>query len=68
MGIFSHFLFLRLPYGVKGFSPQNLWKMRQFHLEYKDNQELKELAFQIPWGQNILIFQKIKDDKREDII
>ena len=49
--------------GVKGFSPQNLWKMRQFHLEYKDNQELKELAFQIPWGQNILIFQKIKDDK-----
>ena len=23
--------------GIKGYSPQNLWRMRQFYLEYKDD-------------------------------
>lgn len=48
--------------GVKGYSPQNLWNMRQFYLEYKDVVELKELALNIPWGQNMLIIHKIKDE------
>lgn len=34
--------------GVKGYSPQNLWNMRQFYLEYKDEVELKDLALDIP--------------------
>lgn len=34
--------------GVQGYSPQNLWNMRQFYLEYKDHSELQELAFQVP--------------------
>lgn len=49
--------------GKEGFSPQNLWYMRQFFIEYKNNPELLELAFAIPWGQNILIISKIKDLK-----
>jgi len=40
--------------GSKGFSTQNLWFMRQFYLEYESNDALQLLAFQVPWGQNIL--------------
>lgn len=47
--------------GIKGYSPQNLWRMRQFYLEYKDEQELFKLATKIPWGQNLLILHQIKD-------
>jgi predicted nuclease of restriction endonuclease-like (RecB) superfamily len=48
--------------GITGYSPQNLWRMRQFYLEYREDEQLKELAFQVPWGQNLLIIQKIKDN------
>ncbi len=47
--------------GVKGYSPQNLWRMRQFYLEYKNEPELLELALKIPWGQNMLIINQIKN-------
>ena len=49
--------------GVKGYSPQNLWRMRQFHLEYKNEPELLEIAMKIPWGQNMLIIHQLKDNK-----
>jgi len=48
--------------GVKGFSVQNLWNMRQFYLEYKDNQKLQTLSREIGWSHNVLIFQKCKDN------
>lgn len=44
--------------GIKGFSPQNLWFMRQFHLEYKGHYEMLELAKSVPWGHNLLIIRK----------
>ncbi len=46
--------------GSTGYSPHNLWRMRQFFLEYNEDGELLELALQVPWGQNILIFQKLE--------
>jgi predicted nuclease of restriction endonuclease-like (RecB) superfamily len=49
--------------GVKGYSPQNLWRMRQFYLEYRDEPELLDLAMKIPWGQNMLIIHQLKDNK-----
>jgi len=49
--------------GVKGYSPQNLWRMRQFYLEYKNEPELLEMAMKIPWGQNMLIIHQLKDYK-----
>jgi predicted nuclease of restriction endonuclease-like (RecB) superfamily len=52
--------------GTKGYSPQNLWRMRQFYLEYKEKFELLESAFKIPWGQNLLILHKIKDDQEKN--
>jgi predicted nuclease of restriction endonuclease-like (RecB) superfamily len=49
-------------------SPRNLWLMRQFYIEYsKVNQadsllkNIKKLLFNVGWGQNILIFQKVND-------
>ena len=51
--------------GVKGYSPQNLWRMRQFHLEYKNKPDLLELTFKIPWGQNLLILHKIKNNEEK---
>ena len=46
-----------------GFSAQNLWYMRQFYLEYKDDLILQQLVGELPWGHNILIFSKIKNKK-----
>ena len=45
-----------------GFSPQNLWYMRQFYIEYKDKPNLQQLVGEIPWSQNLLIMSKVKDD------
>ena len=44
----------------QGFSVQNLWYMRQFYIEYKDDPILQQLVGEIPWGHNILIFSKVK--------
>tara|TARA_B100000809_G_C15065788_1_gene504136 strand:- start:72 stop:1103 length:1032 start_codon:yes stop_codon:yes gene_type:complete len=52
--------------GKKGYSPQNLWNMRQFYLEYKNETTLLKLALDIPWGHNMLILQKIKDEKERE--
>ena len=30
--------------GIKGFSVQNLWNMRSFYLEYKENEKLQALT------------------------
>jgi predicted nuclease of restriction endonuclease-like (RecB) superfamily len=52
--------------GIKGYSPQNLWNMRQFYLEYRDTPKLQQLVGEIPWGHNLLIINKIKqEDARE---
>lgn len=45
-----------------GYSTQNLWYMRQFYNSYKDNSNLQQLVGEIPWGSNIIIFTKFKDD------
>ena len=52
--------------GLDGYSTQNLWLMRQFYLIYKENQDLLEIAKQIPWGQNMLIIQKEKEDSSRE--
>ena len=47
---------------MKGFSPQNLWLIRQFFTEYQRMPNLQQLVREIPWGHNILIMQRIKDE------
>ncbi|MGJ0494649.1 PDDEXK nuclease domain-containing protein [Aliarcobacter cryaerophilus] len=45
-----------------GYSTSNLWRMRNFYLSYKENEKLAQSVREISWGQNIIIFEKIKDD------
>ncbi len=47
--------------GVKGFSNQNLWYMRQFYLEYHDNEKLQPLVGEISWSKNLIIMARSKD-------
>lgn len=47
--------------GIKGFSPTNLWLIKQFFQSYKNSAKLQQLVAEIPWGQNLLIMQRIKD-------
>lgn len=44
-----------------GFSPQNLWYMRQFYLEYVDFPNLQRLVGEIGWGSNLVIISKVKN-------
>ena len=50
----------------RGFSKDNLWRMRMFYLEYHDNSKLAQLVPEIPWGHNILIMQKVKGSKERE--
>ena len=47
--------------GRSGFSTQNLWYMRQFYLEYQEDENLQQLVGEIPWGQNLAIMAKVKE-------
>ena len=49
-----------------GFSYANLDRMRKFHLTYKDNPKLAQLVREIPWGQNITILEKLKDNYQRE--
>ncbi len=58
---------LKNEFGEKsGYSTQNLWYMRQFYNVYRDNSNLQQLVGEIPWGSNILIFSKCKDDNERE--
>lgn len=37
--------------GIKGFSQRNLWNMRNFYIEHKDNLKLQTLSAEIGWSQ-----------------
>ena len=52
--------------GIKGFSPQNLWYMRQFYLEYKENKKLQPLVGEISWTKNVIIMSRCKDDQQKE--
>lgn len=48
--------------GIKGFSPRNIWHMRAFYLTYPGEvKKLPQAVAEIPWGHNVLLFEKIKD-------
>ncbi len=59
IGSLSNDLLAAFP-GAQGFSPQNLWLMRQFVLEYRDLPKLQPLVGELPWSHNVLIMQKVK--------
>ncbi len=48
--------------GIRGFSPQNLWFMRQFYVHYSEKVKLQPLVREISWVKNIIILSKCQDD------
>ena len=46
---------------VEGLSERNLWRMRTFHVSYKDSQFLPPLVAEIGWTHNYIILEKCKD-------
>lgn len=50
--------------GARGFSPQNLWRMRQLYETYRDAPELSTLVRELPWSSNLHILSGTK--RREE--
>jgi len=51
-------------YGVKGFSPRNLRRMKMLALELELQPEiLPQAVAELPWGHTILLFEKVKEAK-----
>ncbi len=46
--------------GRSGFSARNLWKMRQFYLEYQDDKNLPQAVAEVPWGHHLELMAKVK--------
>ncbi|MEW5759004.1 MAG: DUF1016 N-terminal domain-containing protein [Candidatus Omnitrophota bacterium] len=49
-----------------GFSERNVWNMRRFYEEYKNKPFLQQLVAEIPWGHNLLIMEKIANDRERE--
>jgi len=47
--------------GIQGFSARNLWLIRSFYIEYKDNTKLQPMVAEISWSHNIILIEKCKD-------
>ena len=52
--------------GVKGYSAANLWRMRNFYLNYRDSEKLAPLVREISWSNNVVIMEKCKDDLQRE--
>ena len=55
----SEYILSREP-GIRGYSSQNIWRMKQFYETYKDNEIVAPLVRQISWTNNILILGATK--------
>jgi predicted nuclease of restriction endonuclease-like (RecB) superfamily len=50
----------------KGFSSQNLWRMKQFYEFYSPNKKLSPLVREIGWTNNLLILSQTKSDEEKE--
>jgi predicted nuclease of restriction endonuclease-like (RecB) superfamily len=50
---------------IKGFSPQNIWRMKQFYETYKDNQKLATVWRELSWSHHRLIIPCKTSEERE---
>ncbi len=51
---------------LKGFSSQNLWRMKQFCETYYQNEKLSSLVREISWTNNMIIISKSKTEKERE--
>ncbi|MDA3909920.1 MAG: PDDEXK nuclease domain-containing protein [Bacteroidales bacterium] len=50
----------------KGFSSQNLWRMKQFYETYHKNEKLSLLVREIGWTNNMLIISQTKTEEEKE--
>lgn len=62
---FAEFIQKHYP-GMKGFSAQNIWRMKQFYETYCDNEKLSPLVREISWSNNLLIMAGCKTDEAKE--
>ncbi|HFU76688.1 MAG TPA: DUF1016 family protein [Arcobacter sp.] len=51
---------------IGGFSPRNIWRMKQFYETYKDNKKLSPLVTQVSWTNNLIIMSGRKSDAEKE--
>jgi len=51
---------------MKGFSPRNMLFMRAFAEAYSDEEKVKQLVSQLPWGHVVRLIQKIKSPEERE--
>ncbi|MBI3934123.1 MAG: DUF1016 domain-containing protein [Acidobacteria bacterium] len=52
--------------GIRGFSSQNLWYMRQFYQTCHRSQKLQPLVGEISWAKHLVIMGRCKDDLQRE--
>ena len=52
--------------GIKGFSPQNIWRMKQFYETYAGNEKLSALLREISWTNNLMIMSRARSDEERE--
>jgi predicted nuclease of restriction endonuclease-like (RecB) superfamily len=52
--------------GIRGFSPQNIWRMRQFFETYRDQPKLSTLLRELPWSANLHILTRAKHPEERE--
>ncbi|HEV3007349.1 MAG TPA: PDDEXK nuclease domain-containing protein [Pirellulales bacterium] len=51
---------------ARGFSSQNLWRMRQFFETYRGHPKLSTLLRELPWSHNLAIMSRCKRDEERE--
>ena len=62
---FSQFIQSRY-LGIRGFSAQNIWRMKQFYETYCENEKLSPLVREISWTNNIIIMMGANSDEAKE--
>ncbi|ODS34934.1 MAG: hypothetical protein A7316_04695 [Candidatus Altiarchaeales archaeon WOR_SM1_86-2] len=52
--------------GLKGFSAQNMWRMKQFYETYRDNPKLSTLLRELTWSSHLHILSKTKSIEEKE--
>lgn len=52
--------------GLRGFTPRNLFRMRQFHDAYRDPELVSALLTQLPWTHHLIILSQSRCDEERD--
>lgn len=50
----------------KGFSSQNLWRMKQLYETYHTNKKLSLLVREVGWTNNMIIFSQAKTEEEQE--